>query len=314
MMNALQISLFGRFDVCCNGEPVAGLEGRKAQELLAFLLLQRSRIHSREYLAEMLWGQRSPAQSKKYLRQTLWQLHSALAVHDQEMEDISPLLVDEEWVRFNQRCDLWLDVAVFEAAYDEAQGIAGGDLDDARAGRLRQAVELYRGDLLQVCYEDWCLFERERLQNMYLAMLDKLMDCCQEHGQYEMGLGYGATILRYDRARERTHRRMMRLYYLAGDRTSALRQYDQLAHALREELDVEPARRSLVLCDQIRADSFDTLPPPSNGRSTGSNWSGEGITQADPRLHLRHLHRCLTEMQRQIKREIEVIELALAEA
>ena len=69
-MNELQIGLLGKFDVRRNDEPVAGLEGRKVQDLLAFLLLQRSRPHSREYLAELLWGQRAPAQSKKYLRQT----------------------------------------------------------------------------------------------------------------------------------------------------------------------------------------------------------------------------------------------------
>ena len=39
---------------------------------------------------------------------------------------------------------------------------------------------VYRGDLLEGCYQDWCLFERERLQNAYLAMLDKLMVRC--HG------------------------------------------------------------------------------------------------------------------------------------
>jgi DNA-binding SARP family transcriptional activator len=215
-MSVWQIDLFGTFEVRHNGDPVAGLEARKAQELLAFLLIQRSQTYSREFLAEMLWGQRAPAQSKKYLRQTLWQVQSALASNGRDATEACPFVVQGNWVHFDERCDLWLDVAIFEAAYAQTQGLAGSDLDDAHAACLRDAVQLYRGDLLQGCYEDWCIFERERLQSMYLAMLDKLIDCCQQHGQYEVGLGYGATILRYDRARERTHRRMMRLYYLAG--------------------------------------------------------------------------------------------------
>ena len=313
-MNELQIGLLGKFDVRRNDEPVAGLEGRKVQDLLAFLLLQRSRPHSREYLAELLWGQRAPAQSKKYLRQTLWQVHSALAAQGGDVEETLPLLVDDDWVRFNQRCDLWLDVAVFEAAYDQTQGVAGKDLDDGHADRLRQAVEVYRGDLLPGCYEDWCIFERERLQNMYLAMLDKLIDCCQQHGQFERGLAYGGTILRLDRARERTHRRMMRLYYLAGDRTSALRQFDQLKRALREELDVKPSQSSLALRDQIRADSLEGMLPPSGGAFAGLHQPHGGAAALDARLHLRHLHACLTRMRRQITQEIESIEQALAEA
>ena len=313
MMIALQIGLFGKFEISCSGKPVTGLEGRKVQELLAFLLLQRPRAFSREYLAELLWGQRAPAQSKKYLRQTLWQVHSSLAAFGVEADRSAPLQVDDQWVCFNQQCPLWLDVAAFEAAYGAAQGIAGRDLDDDRAAALRQAVGLYSGDLLEGCYADWCLFERERLQNMYLAMLDKLIDCCQEHGQHETGLGYGTLILRYDRARERTHRRMMRLYYLAGDRTSALRQYDQLERVLWEELAVKPSRRSIALRDQIRADSLDPRPP-NGGALTGSDLVQHGAAAADHRSQLRHLYHCLNQMQRDIKRELEAIELALAES
>ncbi|NIN69138.1 MAG: hypothetical protein GTO63_31510, partial [Anaerolineae bacterium] len=81
-----------------------------------------------------------------------------------------------------------------------------------------------------------CLYERERLQNMYLAILDKLVSYSEVQGAYEAGLGYGSRILSYDGARERTHRRLMRLYYLAGDRTAALRQYDSCVEALRREL------------------------------------------------------------------------------
>lgn len=313
-MRVLEICLFDKLDVRCNFEPVAGLEARKAQDLLAFLLLQRSQSHSREYLAEMLWGQRAPAQSKKYLRQTLWQVQSAFGANGRGETSPSLLLVDGDWVRCNQDCDLWLDVAVFEAAYEQAQGVPGADLDSPRADALRQAVQLYRGDLLQGCYEDWCIFERERLQNMYLAMLDKLIDCCQEHGQYEVGLGYGATILRYDRARERTHRRMMRLYYLAGDRTSALRQYDQLVRSLREELDVKPSRRSMLLREQIRSETFDPTPPPSGAATSDSAVAKAARLPGDQKLYLRRLHQRLTQMHRQIKQELEAIELALAEA
>ncbi len=108
---------------------------------------------------------------------------------------------------------------------------------------------------------------------------------------------------------------MMRLYYLAGDRTSALRQYEQLIRALREELSVKPSRRSVLLWEQIRADTYDDGPP--SGGSTTSNGPrrpGAGQSHPDPRAHLRHLHESLTAMQRQIRQELEAIELALTEA
>jgi DNA-binding SARP family transcriptional activator len=44
----------------------------------------------------------------------------------------------------------------------------------------------------------------------------------------------------------------MRLYYLVGDRTAALRQYERCAEILRRELAVEPAASTIALYQQIR--------------------------------------------------------------
>ncbi len=197
-MNSIQVLLFGKFQILYSGAELAGIEGRKTQELLAYLLIYRSRAHVREVLAETLWGEAQHAQTRKYLRQALWQVQTALepcAVED----GAGPLVADPDWVQFNPQAPLWLDVAQFEDAFARCQGTAGGDLDNACVDGLSRAVQLYRGDLLEGCYQDWCIFERERLQNMYLAMLDKLIDWCQAHEEYEIGLGYGDQILRYDR-------------------------------------------------------------------------------------------------------------------
>jgi hypothetical protein len=47
----------------------------------------------------------------------------------------------------------------------------------------------------------------------------------------------------------------MRLHYIAGDRTGALRQFERCRDALREELGIAPGERIRLLCEQIRADS-----------------------------------------------------------
>jgi hypothetical protein len=92
---------------------------------------------------------------------------------------------------------------------------------------------------------------------MYLTMLDKLMGYSEAHHEYEAGILYGARVLLFDRAREHTHRQLMRLQYLAGNRTGALRQYERCLIALEQELGVKPARSTTILYDQIRADQID---------------------------------------------------------
>jgi DNA-binding SARP family transcriptional activator len=301
-MTTLRIRLFGRFDVRSGEQPVAGLGANKVQTLLCYLLLFRDRPYTREHLAGLLWGDCTTSQSKKYLRKTLWQLQTALDSHPTPGKN-PLLLVGPEWVQLNQKADFWLDVLLLEQVFALVQGVAGSTLDAPCAETLQRAVDLYRGDLLEGWYQDWCLYERERLQHMYLAMLDKLMGYCEAHGQYEAGLAYGTQILRYDRARERTHRLLMRLHYLNQDRTAALRQFKRCVAALREELDVEPARRTIALCQQIRSDRLGRVvpPPPVSGTAPESTV---------PRVlgYLQRLHVVLADVQGQVEQEIATVE------
>lgn len=271
-MPTYSIRLFGRFSLQRDGEVLTDVETSKAQELLCYLLLHRDRQHSREVLAELLWEGASPTQSKKYLRQALWQLNTML---DSKAEpDRGALRVEPAWVRANSEADLWLDVAVFEAAFAQVEGIPGHQLTPETSSAIQVAVDLYRGDLLQDWYQDWTIFERERLQHMYLSMLDKLMGSCERYAQYESGIVYGSRILHLDRAQERAHRSLMRLHYRAGDRTAALRQYRRCVAALAEELDVAPAESTQALYQQIRADQVQVAdqahPADASATTAGS--------------------------------------------
>jgi DNA-binding SARP family transcriptional activator len=308
-MASWHIQMFGQLRIARDGEPLAGIEPRKAQELFCYLLFYRGHVYPRETLAGLLWGDSTTAQSKKSLRQALWQLQSGLGA-PAPASTIRLLLVEPEWVQINQQADLWLDVAEFEAIYEAVQGCRGEEFDGSVAARVRSAVELYRGDLLEGCYLDWCIYERERLQSMYLTLLDKLMAHCSATAAYELGLTYGMQILRYNRAHERTHSRLMNMYYAAGDRASALRQYQRCAAALQEELGASPSQRTATLYAQIQADQLEERSPaePEPAPREGA---------APIRLLLKRLQQrwlALVALEREIHEDIVAIESALGES
>lgn len=301
-MHSLTIRLFGKFSAESDGRRLSGIDGGKLQELFCYLLLNR-RPHSREVLASMFWGDSPTAQSKKYLRQALWQLQTALGLSEREPGS-RLLVIDADWVNVSSQADYWFDVREFERSFGEAQGARGQHFDPEMAARVATAVDLYRGELLEGCYDDWCLVERERLQNMYLMMLDKLMAYSEAAERYDEGIGYGARILGCDRAREHTHRRLMRIYYLSGDRTSALRQYDRCVAALKEELGVKPARKTSQLVGQIRSDQWETEP------LSGADSQGAPISQIHEALgRLRQVKSALVDFHRQIKHDIQALEV-----
>jgi hypothetical protein len=61
--------------------------------------------------------------------------------------------------------------------------------------------------------------------------------------------------VRSDYTQERTHRQLMQLYALAGDRSMALRQFVQCRAALMQEFGIQP-----------------TAPPRSPGRCAVCGW------------------------------------------
>jgi DNA-binding SARP family transcriptional activator len=286
---------------------VPSLTSRKAQELFCYLLLYRDHPHPRETLAGLLWGDTSTTQSKTYLRKALWQLQTILEPHDACAQQ-HVLLLHHDWVQINPSADFWLDVAAFEQVCNGVQGVPGEQLDYGTASALREAVALYQGELLDGWYQDWCLYERERLQTAYLALLDKLMGYCEVHQEFDSGLVYGAQILRYDRAREHTHRRMMRLHTLAGDRTAALRQFKRCADALEEELGVKPTARTVqlyeqILHNQLTGDALTSNHPPASSEAPSSLIDILGC--------LNHLKSTMTAFQQRIQQDIQAVEQAL---
>ncbi len=297
-MTSLDVELFGKFCAHYADQPIKGWEANKVQELICYLLLHRSRPHTRETLASILWENNTTAQSKKYLRQTLWQLQTGLESCTSAAED-RLLLLEPNWINLNPAYELWLDVDEFEAAYRLVRGIGGAQLDEQQVARVQAAVALYKGDLLEGWYRDWCWIERERLQNMYLTLLDKLMAYSEVHRRYEAGMDYGARILNYDRARERTHQQLIRLYMLAGDRAGALRQYERCEAALRDELSVKPSKYSQALYAQIRADTLDPTP------------FAPGATAPDLVKRLDNLRQMLADMQAYLHAEMTSIEQQL---
>jgi DNA-binding SARP family transcriptional activator len=306
-MTTLEIRLFGQISVRQGGQPLSSLSA-KALELLCYLVLHRERGHTRESLAGILWPEAPAATSKKYLRQAIWQLQSTLTSRRTQAESETLFILRPGWVRINPRAPWWLDVAAFEKAYDTCRDTPGRQLTDAQAQDLEAAVVLYRGDLTETWDQDWCAYERDRLQLTYLAMLEKLMAYCEARQHYAKGVAYGQGILRYDPARECTYRQLMRLYYRAGDRTTALRQFDRCATAMAKYFGLQPSRETVGLYHQVRTDRLEDGARAAAQRP-GGDTNGDLILGLHTRLD--HVQASLVAFQRQVQQELASISQVL---
>lgn len=249
-MEAIKISLFGQLRTTLGERDVFRFPPSKEHHLLSYLVLNRERSHSRSVLAGLFWGDSPEAQARKCLRTSLWRLRRVLEAGGGSRGTY--LLAQRDQVCFNTRSPYWLDVEEFERGVVSVHPTIQG-LDDRGVRVLTRAVELYRADLLEGCYEDWCLLERERLRELLLKAMRMLADHHMARHAHEKAIHIGQRILRHDPLSETVHRILMYSYWLAGDRGAALRQYECCRDLLAQELSLEPAEETLALVEQIRS-------------------------------------------------------------
>jgi DNA-binding SARP family transcriptional activator len=227
----LRIRLLGELDLRAGDDPVSPLGSGRAESLLAYLVLHREAAQPRQRLAFLLWPDSSEPQARTNLRHLLHVLRRALPDPDRFLE------VTARTIRWRDDAPAWLDVAAFEAAVARADGAP----DEDAVAALREAAELYRGDLLEGGYDEWLLEERERLRRDHLRALERLVELLATGGGEAEAIGWAERLLREDPLREATYRTLMRLHGARGDRARAIRAYHACAAVLERELRVEPS-------------------------------------------------------------------------
>jgi DNA-binding SARP family transcriptional activator len=224
----------------------------KALTLLKFLVAHRGRPVPRDSLMELLWPEADPLQTAGNLRVVLHELRRALEP-DLDRGEASSFVVGQGAMVFLDSSDkVWIDVEEFVLKARRVSALA----DQARFGEAlsecRSAASLYRGDYLEDDpYGDWCLFERERLKEVYIDLMKQMGYLVAQRGDVAGAVDAYRAALVADHGKEEVHRELMRLLWNAGRRDEALRQYEVCRRILREELSLEPAHDTEALHTEI---------------------------------------------------------------
>jgi DNA-binding SARP family transcriptional activator len=250
----LSLTLMGDIQARIGQRPPLRLRTRKAQALLAYLAMPAGLPHSRDKLAALLWGDRPLPQARGRFRETLFALRRALAPAE------PPCL----------------------AASGEAVALEGGAVDIdaltftrlAAAGdveSLARAVDLYRGEFLEglvfrgTPFEDWLMAERERLRELALETMARLLAQQRRAGATSQALRTALRLSALDPLHESAHRTLMRLYSELGRRGAALQQYQVCVETLQVELGIEPEEETRQLYQDLLS-----RPPAASSAETSN--------------------------------------------
>jgi two-component SAPR family response regulator len=203
-------------------------------------LLQNPQGLTREQIGAQFWPDHSPEKLESAFRSTLYRLRRDLVREC--------VVFDNGLYRFNHSYPYWYDVEVFEEAIHKAETTSD---EQQKITALEEALDLYRGNYLQVVYENWCTLEREHLRVQYQSVLEILANHYARHQSIPKAIEYFQRLLREDPYRESAHRELMRCYSMNGDRASAIRQYKTCAELFGNELGLDLTPETQALYHQI---------------------------------------------------------------
>jgi len=262
-MDALRVRLFGSLELSLGDRRLCSFATRKSRALFSYLLLHSERPHPRDLLLGTFWGDYPEAVARKHLRDTLWRIRQVLRAAGPGGVQIE---VPDNAVVLHLKAESWLDTRQFESDLSRVGHRSPEEVSQEQAGLLQSAIALYRGDLLEEIYDEWCIYDRERLRLLSVNAVHLLMMYHLHRREWGPAVQYAQRLLAADPLHEQVHCTLMRCYASIGNRGAALRQYRICVRLLREELDVEPMRATVALHDEIRSGALPE-PPGAPGAS-----------------------------------------------
>lgn len=266
----MQLHLLGGFDLRQDEYTLTNGLHRKAQALLAVLVMECGRPHAREQLANLLWPGLPADRSRNNLRQGLHQIRNVLGPHAERL-----LHTSRDAAQMRNDEGLWVDTQALRQALQPCTACLDGHDGAPPCGHTRQRMEaalaLYHGDFLaDLALDDSSEFERwrqeqsESLLALALTLAEKL---CLAHAQmhnWHDAEGYARRAIALSPWNENLHCAYMQLLARTGRYTEALSWYQRLRKDLAEEFGVEPlpATRSVMnkLTEQASATGAGPAP------------------------------------------------------
>ena len=222
----------------------------KRVALLCYLALATPRgSHRRDTLLPLFWPEHDAEHARNSLSQSVHILRRTLGPE--------AILSSGDTLSL-ARGDLWCDAVAFEEALD--------------AGRLAEAVELYRGELLEGLhiasapeFERWLDAERARLASRYVNAVEMLAGEREVAGDFSGAATWWRRLATRDPYSSRAALGLIRALAAAGDPAGAVQHARVHETLLREELNVAPDPEVAAVVRQSGAGDTargGSAPPP----------------------------------------------------
>lgn len=239
----LGFSVLGPLEAEVDGVPVR-LGGRREQRLLASLLINAGRLVPASYLISTMWPDRPPKTAVR-------QVSNAIARLRHDLGAARSAVVTTGSAYRVVISSASLDSVRFEADYNQGAELLAAGLLSQAAGKLAEALALWRGPAFDGLDGDAIEQTARRLDEERLAASELLIGARLRLGETDVAAREAFDLAAWHPTRETLQCLTMLALYRAGRGADALRTFDRTRNALAEELGVDPSAELSALHQQI---------------------------------------------------------------
>lgn len=253
----ISIQLLGEARLMRAGAPWQGKRYDKVIALLAYLILEGERSHSREQLAALLWPSLTADAARTNLRQSLYYLRQFFSSHADAL-----LHADRDSARFVHVPEVCsVDVKVLTEQFPTCPDCPTAPMSppcERCLGRLKNRADAYQGELLAGIeladapdFDVWLDAQRQSLLGRAFSYSERLRNAYEALGRLGPAIAYAQRCVRLEPWNEAGHREHMRLLAIAGQHGTAETLYDAYRDNLARDLNVEPEQTTHSLFEHI---------------------------------------------------------------
>lgn len=280
--SGLTCRCLGAFTVAMDGQIITGFRSERVKCLLAYLVVEANKPHSRNALANLLWPNDIEATARHNLRQALYQLGQILG-RSFTQQSLRVTRDTVTWLRGGQAHS---DVSAFQAHLEQ--------------GQLDEALTVYAGDFLSDLepaapserFAEWLSHHRLVLHRQACDALMALTQRALDAHAAASALAYAQRHLTLDPLADAAHRHVIQAHLAAGNLAAAVMHYRAYESQLTADLGITPtADLRALLPARLPASLPASLPksadPASQPRPTNKAKSGKAnAAKPAPQLNL----------------------------
>lgn len=253
----LSVSMLGGFRLSRGGQVLAEDSNRaqKIWNVLAYLIINRSRSISQMELIETFWPEEESANPTSALKTLFFRLRALL--EPLFPDGVQPILSQRGAYSWNKDVVCDVDADRFNALCEQAK--AEGLSQEKQLACFDQLTTLYQGEFLPLQSSSiWVISLSTALHNRYIAAVKSYAALLEELGSFEKMMTVCSAASKLDPLDEELHILIVRSLIAQNDHSAALEHYQMACDLLYKELGISPSD-TLKNLYAVIMDSEETL-------------------------------------------------------